>query len=387
MASTIVLVSPADAQPEERLKALGRRYAIVPITALQRFTQPGTEAPVILLVDVREHREAFAHLRTIRQMHPQTGVVIIAPLDPALMLEAMRAGITECVPSPIDVTQLDAALTRVAGSTRVATGELFAVVGAKGGVGATTLAVNTATTLSAIDKRRALLIDLHPAGGDAALFMGVEPKFSLADALDNTHRLDEAFLKGLVVNTGAGPDLLASPDRPVAAPFEPRRVRAVVELALRCYRFVVLDVLRSDPSADEALRLASRIIVVATQELTAIRNASRAAAALRERYGADQVQIVVNRYDRDAEIPSQELERAVGAPISHRFPSNYRVAIAALNKGRPLVVDNHNKLAASFAAYGRALSGVVTEGDQGARTGSLLGLLTGRRQGKRGDAE
>ncbi len=378
MSSTIVLVSPADTQPEERLKALGRRYAIVPASALHRFAQAASDVPATLLVDVREQRGAIADLRTIRQVHPAAGIVIIAPLDPSLMLEAMRAGITECVPPPIEAAQLDAALTRVTIAASTVTGELFAVVGAKGGVGATTVAVNTAATLATIDKRRTLLIDVHPAGGDAALFMGAEPSFSLADALDNTHRLDEAFLKGLVVKTAAGPDLLASPDRPTAAPFDPRRVRAVVEHALQSYRFVVLDILRSDPSADETLGLASRIIVVTTQELGAIRSASRTAAALRDRYGSDQVQVVVNRYERDAEIPSDELERAVGAPIGHRFPSNYRVAVAALNKGRPIVVDNHNKLSASLAEYGRTLSGVVAE-PRAERPAGLLGRLTGRR--------
>jgi pilus assembly protein CpaE len=379
MSSTIVLVSPADTQPEERLTTLGRRHAVVPLSALQRLAQAGTDAPAILLVDVREHRGAINDLRAIRQLHPQTAIVIIAPLDPALMLEAMRAGITECVPPPIDAAQLDAALNRVTDGLPGATGELFAVIGAKGGVGATTVAVNTATTLSTIDKRRALLIDLHPTGGDAALFMGAEPHFSFVDALDNTHRLDEAFLKGLVVKTAAGPDLLASPDRTVPTPVDPSRVRAVVELAVRCYRFVVLDVSRADPAADETLGLASRIIVVATQELGAIRSASRAAAALRDRYGADQVQIVINRYDRDAEIPQEEFERAVGAPIVHRFPSNYRVAVAALNKGRPLVIDNHNKLAASLAAYGRTLSGIGAESQSERSSSGLFGLLTGKR--------
>jgi pilus assembly protein CpaE len=378
--STIVLVSPADPQPEERLKSLGLRYAVVPANALQRFAQPGTEVPAILLVDVRENRGAIAELRTVRQVHPKSGIVIIAPLDPALMLEAMRAGVTECVPPPIDSAQLEAAFVRVCAAPTTVTGELFAVIGAKGGVGATTVAVNTATTLAAVDKRRALLIDLHPAGGDAALFLAAEPKFSLVDALDNTHRLDEAFLKGLVVKTTAGPDLLASPDRPVAASFDPRRVRAVVDVALRCYRYVVLDVPRTDPSIDETLGLAARIIVVTTQELAAIRSASRAAAALRERWGTDQVQVVVNRYDRDAEIPSEDVERAVGAAIDFRFPSNYRVAVAALNKGRPIVVDNHNKLSASLTAYGRALSGEAPRDPKVERSGGgLLGLLSGRR--------
>src|SRR5262249_59307217 len=85
-----------------------------------------------------------------------------------------------------------------------ATGELYAVLGAKGGVGATTVAVNVATALAST-KKSTLLIDLHSGGGDAALFLGAEPRFSVLDALENTHRLHAALLKGLVVKTTAGP--------------------------------------------------------------------------------------------------------------------------------------------------------------------------------------
>ena len=49
-----------------------------------------------------------------------------------------------------------------------------------------------------------LLIDLHPAHGDAALFLGAEPRFSIIDALENTHRMDAAYFKGLVEHTKAG---------------------------------------------------------------------------------------------------------------------------------------------------------------------------------------
>jgi len=118
--------------------------------------------------------------------------------------------------------------------------------------------------------------------------------------------------------------------------------------------------------------------VVATQELTAIRNASRTAATLRQHHGPDKVRIVVNRYDRGAEIAPEDLERAVGGRIGHRFPSNYRLAIAALNKGRPLVVDNHNSLASSFAAYARSLSG-HTAAAAPERPAGLMSKLTGRR--------
>jgi pilus assembly protein CpaE len=378
MATTIVLVSPADKQPEERLKELGWRHTTIAAAALPRLAQSSADLPDILLVDVREHRSLIADLQAIRSRHPRIAVVIIANLDATLMLEAMRAGLTECIPAPIEGKVLDAALKRVSASPSTTKGELIAVIGAKGGVGTTTVAVNTATTLASIAKRRTLLIDLHPGGGDAAVFLGIEPGFSLLDALGNTHRLDEAFLKGLVSTTPSGLDLLAAPDRGNTTPVDPRRIRSVVEFATKCYRFVVLDVARLEPAVEETLGLASHIVVVATQELTAIRSASRMTAMLRERHG-DCVQVVLNRYDRSADIPSEDLERVVGGHLSHRFPSNYRLAIDALNKGRPLVIDNHNKLAASFAAYARSLSGAAKPEAPVEPPSGLLSRLTGRR--------
>jgi pilus assembly protein CpaE len=354
-----------------------------PLSELLRLAQPGAKLPHVLVLDVRQQTELPPALPLVRKEHPGTNVVIVASkLDPNLMLEAMRAGVTEWVVDPVRRDDLVSAVERASGkaSAPVVSGEVLAILGAKGGVGGTTIAVNVATILATQAKSRALLIDLHQnGGGDAALFLGAEPSFSLADALENTHRLDEAFLKGIVVKTTAGPDLLASADRPASGPPDASRVRAVVEAAARHYRFVVLDVPRADPTVDEALALASSVTIVATQELAAIRAASRMAERLRQRIGADKVRIVLNRYDRTAEIGTEDLERAVGSRIGHKFPSNYRLAIDALNKGRPLVVDNHNKLAGAFAAYARSLSG--TNGDRSAaqKSGGLFGRLTGRR--------
>jgi pilus assembly protein CpaE len=275
-----------------------------------------------------------------------------------------------------------AAVQRAVGGNLAATpAEVFAVMGAKGGVGATTLAVNLATALSAGAKGKTLLIDLHPACGDAALFLGVEPSFTMTDALENTHRLDEAFLRGIVMKTAAGPDLLASPERSAAMAVDADRLSTVVEFASRCYRFVVLDVPRSEPALEKTLGLAKTITVVATQELAAIRSASRIAGALRTRFSAERVRVVVNRYDTAAEIGSEDLERAIGGRIGHKFPSNYRLAIDALNKGRPIVVDNHNKLSAAFASYAKTLTGLATPAADHAAPApaGLLGRFTRRR--------
>jgi pilus assembly protein CpaE len=142
---------------------------------------------------------------------------------------------------------------------------------------------------------------------------------------------------------------------------------------------VVLDVPRSEGSLDDALNLAGSITVVTTQELSAIRSGARMAAAFRQRHGSARVHVVVNRYDHAAEIGSEDLERAVGGRIGHKFPSNYRLAIAALNKGRPIVVDNHNKLASSFAAYARSLTKTaVKDATPVDRSTGFFGRLTGR---------
>ena len=86
---------------------------------------------------------------------------------------------------------------------------VFAVIGAKGGVGATTIAVNLAEAM-ARSAGDALLMDLHVCTGDAAVFLGADPRFTILDALENIQRLDEAFpkerLQRFVANGGWDPD-------------------------------------------------------------------------------------------------------------------------------------------------------------------------------------
>jgi pilus assembly protein CpaE len=378
----VTIVGSTTNDLEEACRTSGIRSAAAPVSELLRFAQPGFPTPRVVVLDLRQQTSLPPAVALMKSEHPSTGVVIVAgTLDPVVMLEAMRAGVTEWVAEPVKPADLTAAIHRVAGIAPVAAGgDLFVVLGAKGGVGTTTLAVNLATTLAADAKGGTLLVDVHPSGGDAALFLGAEPRFTLRDALNNTHRLDEAYFKGIVVKTASGPDLLAAPDHGMAATVEPGKLRAVLDAAKRAYRYVVADVEHTDVSIEETLDLASRIVVVVTQELPAVRAGARTAALLKKRYGKERVEIVLNRYDRSSEIPAEELERTFTAPLVHRFPSNYRLAIDALNKGRPIVVDNHNKLAASFTAHARSLSGATARTSAPAdRPAGLLSKLTGRR--------
>lgn len=382
MPISVTIVGAQDRSLEDRLRSTGMRIANVAVAELASLAFPLAAPPDIVVLDMREQAQIPPALAQLRRQHPETGlVVVISALEPALMLEAMRAGVTECV-TDVARGDLEAAITRLlAQRTAPETGEVFVFVGAKGGVGTTTAAVNVAASFPRIDSAGAVLfVDLHLAGGDAALYLGVESRFSVIDALENIHRLDASYFRGLVAQTKAGLDLLASADRAVAMPVDAPRVRTLLEFAARHYRYSVIDIPRSDAAVLDSLEAASKIIVVANQELATVRGASRTVTMLSQRYGKDKVLVALSRSDRKAEIGLDDLERAVGTRISQIFPSDYRLAVDALNRGKPIVTDGQSALGAAFQAFAHDLAGENAKPASGTRprAGGLFGRLTGR---------
>jgi pilus assembly protein CpaE len=375
-------VGSSDRHISELFQACG--VHTIPRTA-DELNVPASSLPDVVVLDLREGQCVPASVAHFKRQHPTVGLLILAStLDPALMLEAMRAGVNEFVTEPLTPAILKSAIDRVVVKQSLAEpGQVFAFVGGKGGVGTTTLAVNVATAL-ATSGVSTLVIDMHVAYGDAAVFLGTEPRFSVVDALENIDRLDEAFLRSVVGRTKFGLDVLASSDREMLGHLEARAVRTLIDCVARHYQYVVLDVPRSGAAILDALDAVSKVVVVANQELATVRSAARMSGALRQRYGRERVAVVVSRFDQQAEIGRKDIERVIGGPIAEVFPSNYRQAIEALNHGRPLVRDNHNKLAGAYTAFARGLAGdgrrAAPAGD---RTPGLLGRLSLRSQSPR----
>jgi pilus assembly protein CpaE len=376
----LILVGATDRQLEDTVRDCGLTPTILPGSELAALAQPSAKPADVVIIDLREQTMPVA-LPLLKRHHPLTGIVIVAArLDPALLLEAMRSGVNEFVCEPVTSVELEAAIKRVMAQRTVTQtpGQIFAFVGAKGGVGTTTVAVNVATALAKTQgKEETLLVDLHVTNGDAALFLGQEPRFSIVDALENTHRLDEVFFRGLLTKTKAGVSLLASSDRVMVTPVDVRRVCTLLEFATQHFKYIVLDVPRSDAAILDALEGVTRIVVVANQELPTVRSASRMAATLRQRYGKDKLTVVVSRVDRVAEIRQEDVAKAVGSPVGHSFPSDYRRALEALNKGRPLTLENHNELSGSLVKFAESLAGVHKP--QAERLPARFGLFGSRR--------
>jgi pilus assembly protein CpaE len=237
--------------------------------------------------------------------------------------------------------------------------------------------VNVATALAqAAEDERTLLMDFHLSYGDAAVFLGAEPRFSVADAMENTHRLDESFFESLVVRSkAAGVHLLASAERAVGA-VDLRRIATLLQFAATHYRYTLLDVPRSEAAVLDSLEGVASIVIVANQELATVRNAGRIAGTLRQRYGKDRVKIAISRFDKQAEIGAEDVERVVGSPVKYTVPSDYRTALNGLNKGRPVVLDRDNKLTPAFQSMAYDLAGMRAEKvAEAPRSGGLFGLL------------
>lgn len=378
----VTIVGDGEEKLLDLVRVVSPQVSTVKSLDLLLTAKPSVKSPDLVVIDTRQQPGLPAALGMLRRAHPSVGVIVVAAtLDPAMMLDAMRAGVSEFLTEPLNADELRQAVQRILSLNDAAgDGQLFAFVGGKGGVGTTTVAVNVATALARTQKNKVLFLDLHPAYGDAALFFGVEPRFSVLDALENTHRLDEAFLKGLLVRTEVGVDLLASSDRSMVVPMDGHRVRALLDFVKRRYAYVIVDVPRSDAAVLDALESASRIVIVANQELSTVRGTARIATTLRQRYGKDHVQVVVSRFDSASPIAQEDVERVVGGSVRHLIPSDYRRALEALNRGCPIVLENHNKLSGSLVGFADRLAGVVPQKkEEPEKPGSIFGRLTGRR--------
>src|SRR5207253_4453590 len=147
----------------------------------------------------------------------------------------------------------------------------------KGGAGTTTLAVNCGVEVARLTKRSTIIIDLKPGLGEVALFLGVRPRYSLLDAIDNLHRLDREFLKELVIKHKSGLEILAGSDlfdRPGAA--DGGAIEELFRLLGHQYEYILVDAgSQVNSCAVAALYAAETILLVANPDVAFVRNALR----------------------------------------------------------------------------------------------------------------
>ena len=174
--ATVIKIFGSDPHLLRYLRDTGFACVAAPRESLSSLAHSSAPQPTVLVVDIRDTQLFPLELGAFRRQHPTTGVLlVVASLEPNLMLEAMRAGVNELIADPLTESEVQNAIKRLVGSHAPAIrGDVYALVGAKGGVGTTTVAVNLATALAKASAESTLLMDLNTVCGDAAVFLGLE---------------------------------------------------------------------------------------------------------------------------------------------------------------------------------------------------------------------
>ena len=364
MARLIAVVVTDDEELRKQVVTVLRSGAVPVGINDERLLREGAPVDLIVVDARRDAAIAMPAIERLRAVSSSATIIALAgQAQPQLILQAMRAGANEFVTWPFTDNSFEEAIGRTAQRRETAPGArpqatTLAFLGAKGGAGTTTLAVNCAVDLARLSKRPTIIVDLKPGLGEVSLFLGVRNRYSLLDALDNLHRLDGEFMRELVAKHKSGLEILAGSDqfdRP--SPADSAAIEEVMRLLTRQYEHVIIDVgSQINGCATAALYAADLICLVANPDVPSVRNAQRLLGRIQQLgLSSERVRVLLNRAAEPYPIPPAQIEGALGHPIDHTFPSDYRTVSAALNSGVPLALTGATDLAAQFDSFARRI--------------------------------
>ena len=336
------------------------------------------EQPDLMIVDgMCCDPHELVQIEYVTTHHPKIAVVLLcATQTPEFLINAMRAGVREVLPSPPATDALEAAVNRIAskltGGHGKRAGKILAFIPCKGGSGATFLATNLAYQLA--ETKSVLLVDLNLQFGDALSFVhDGKPASTLADVAQGINRLDASFLAASTVKITPSYSILAGPeDLSKAMEVKPEHIDAILGLALTQYDFVLLDISRSlDAMTIKALDRAYRIFPVLQAGLPSLRNAHKLLTAFKSLgYQADKIEFIVNRFEKGGDINLDDIQRTLGTSNLRTVPNSYKEVNTSINHGNALAKDGRSSvLIKNLAEFAVSLSPKTEE------SRSLLGRL------------
>jgi pilus assembly protein CpaE len=376
----IAIVDPSDSTREPLrnlllgvesvwLEAEGNRYEF--FIDVARQSNPDL---VVVTLDADQNK-ALQLIQQLSVEFPNMAILAVSSRgDGQSILQALRAGAKEFLTAPVVLEELLIALTRLrqnrvsADGTPAVNGNIkteslvVTVVGSRGGVGCTSLAVNLGCNLAQIPNLNVALIDLDLALGDADVALDLVPDYTLADVAMNIDRLDMTFLRRSLCKHESGLSLLPHPvQMEDISLIHEDHLQRVIGLLKASYTHLIFDLSkRFTPTDLTAMRMSDVILLIAQLELTSLRNVVRMLHTLGNEEGlGEKVKVIVNRVgSEEGDITLKKAEETIGRPIYWQVPNDFKAMLGAGNAGVPLLTHAPKSRAQqSLVALANALCG------------------------------
>lgn len=307
-------------------------------------------------------------LQLIQQLAREAPMMAILAVssrtDGPFILQTLRSGAREFLTQPIQFEELLGAIDRIrstapgvggypgqaegvpSGAMSVKTSaptacKVIAVLGSRGGVGTTSLAVNLGCALAADKENKVVLVDIDLALGDSDVTLDIMPSYTLADVAMNIAEIDQKFLKGALSRHETGLYLLPHPVQlDDVGMVTDEHLQRLISLLRAGHTHVILDLSKSfRPTDFVALQAADLILLVAQLELTSIRNCVRLMATLGSAEGlVDKIHLVMNRVGGDdQQISPERAEKTINRRIFWTIANDAKAMLGSRNAGKPLI--------------------------------------------------
>jgi pilus assembly protein CpaE len=277
----------------------------------------------------------------------------------------MRAGAAEYLPRPIASEDVEAAFSRVrrrlapaAAESPLPASTVSAFFSAKGGTGVTTIATNVAVALREITGLETLLIDFSSLG-TGALQLGLQPRYSYLDVIQNFHRIDSELFRSFLEVHETGLSVLASsPFGDEEEPYGADQVVGVLRLSRRHFPHIVVDAgNRLSGPAFTALMESDNRLVVANADLPTLRNVRRVIEVLVRHNGKAPPKVVLNRFDPEAGLTLRDVQQALKQDVEYTIDEDLLTVREAGNLGRPAVLDRRTGFSRRVMEIGSEIAG------------------------------
>jgi pilus assembly protein CpaE len=281
--------------------------------------------------------------------------VLVLSSDNHAILQALQAGAKHFLTQPVVLEDLLRALRKVQGDSGVSAqrrpgpgggpaSQVVAILGSRGGVGCTSVAVNLAASLAADPDNSVALVDLDLALGDCDVALDVLADHTLADLALNIDKLDLNYIRrSLLRHAPTGLSLLAHPmQMSDIGIIQGPHVERILNLLRISYGHLILDLSKGLTPVDlVALDMADVIFLVAQLELSSLRNVVRMLMTLGVQDGlSEKVRVVVNRVGSDhldGDISLKKAEETIGRPIYWQIPNDAKAMLGSRIAGEPLI--------------------------------------------------